>query len=394
MVNKSLFVPVIGAACASLLVACGGGGSSTPATYTGVFNDSPVNGLAYSCAPSGQAGTTQGGGTFTYAAGDTCTFSLGAVTLGSAAAGELVTPVELVAGGTPSHATVINIVQLLTTADDDGDPSNGINIPDAVITAAANWTGVNVQSGTFDTDGAVAQMVADMYAAGAFSSTLTSSIVAAAHIEATASCVYSGLYNGSWSVPATTTTTSNAGEWGVLVYPDLTAKGFATDPDGGYGQFNGSFTPATKGVSISGVYTNADTSSGAVTATGTVLNPQSVSGTISGGGSFSGTRFAGSATATYRYTGFYQGTNGIDSANGVFSIDINANNVVSGKAYNFADGSTTVMSGSVGNNGTLTITSGVTAGAQLDLTNGTISSGTWTDGTYSGSFTGSGCKLN
>jgi hypothetical protein len=386
MDNKSLFVPVIGAACASLLVACGGGGSSTPATYTGVFNDSPVNGLAYSCAPSGQAGTTQGGGTFTYAAGDTCTFSLGAVTLGSAAAGELVTPVELVANGTPSDATVINIVQLLTTADDDGNPANGINIPGPVITAAANWTGVDLLSGTFDTDVAVTEMVASIGAALQRTVTLTTEVAAQNHITATASCVYSGLYNGSWSAP------DNAGEWGVLIYPSLSAKGFAADPDGGYGELSGTFVPGTKSLTLSGNYIDVDSNTTAISASTTALSPQSVSGTIAGGGSFSGTRFAGSATATYRYTGFFDSTT--SDATGVFSIDINASSVVSGKAYSFSDGSTTVMSGSVDGNGALTITSGVTAGAQLDLANGTISSGTWTDGTYAGSFSGSGCKLN
>jgi len=40
----------------TFLSSCGGGGGDAPASITGVFLDSPVNGLKYKANPSGQTG--------------------------------------------------------------------------------------------------------------------------------------------------------------------------------------------------------------------------------------------------------------------------------------------------------------------------------------------------
>lgn len=393
--NKNLIViTAIGLICSSLLVACGGGSGGTSGggttgggtTLTGIFNDSPVDGLAYSCVPSGQSGTTQNGGQFTYVAGDTCSFFLGAVELGTATAHEIVTPVELVVSGTPSDPTVVNIVQLLTTADEDGDPSNGINIPAEVADAAQAWTGVNVTSGTFDSDPDVIRMVEDIDAIFMRTVWLTSEGEAQNHMMATAKCVYSGLFSGSWQ----DSTGGIQGEWGVILFPDLTAQGISDDTSGGAGSFQGSFDNATNMITLDGNHAGM-----VATVTGTISGTSSVSGTINSGGaevgSFSGSRFAGSPTATYRYTGFFSG-----GAEGVLSIDIDSARSVSGKGYSFSDKSTFTLSGSVDVNGALTLSAsnGVTGRADLDLANGTIANATWGDGTYSGAFAGSGCKLN
>ncbi len=395
MNNKQIILPVLGVACTTLLMACGGGSSSDGGggdviTQTGIFNDSPVDGLAYSCAPSGQSGTTANGGEFSYVEGDTCTFSLGAVTLGSTAAAEIVTPVELVEGGSPSDPTVVNIVQLLTTADDDNDPSNGINITTEVATAAESWSGVDVTSGTFDLDAAVAQAVVDMG-----DSALVDETTAQSHIEGTATCVYSGMHVGTYSFP----TANISGTWATIVYADGTADGIV---DGGQGSFTATYTAATATVTGSGTYDyeyQGSVYSLPVTGTGTA-SANSVSGTLSSttpngtfAGTFSGQRFAGSASAEYRFTGSL--TSG---GSGVYAIDIAADNSATGKAYNHLDGSTTTLSGTL-TGGSLTMTGGaITATGQIDLAAGTISNGTWSydDGTYtaSGSFGGSGCKLN
>lgn len=68
-----------------MLSACGGGSSSssTASAETGVLSDSYVKGVTYSAAPSGLAGATGSNGEFTYRNGDTVTFKLGNVTLGS-----------------------------------------------------------------------------------------------------------------------------------------------------------------------------------------------------------------------------------------------------------------------------------------------------------------------
>jgi hypothetical protein len=70
------------------LDACGGGGrgngndggddgSPSPGALTGVFVDAPVSGLAYTCGDD--VGVTTAAGQFRYDAGDTCTFSAGAL---------------------------------------------------------------------------------------------------------------------------------------------------------------------------------------------------------------------------------------------------------------------------------------------------------------------------
>jgi hypothetical protein len=120
-------------------VSCGGGGdSSSPSDTpnevtpkTGQFIDSPVQGLSYATAT--QSGITDEMGTFRYVEGETITFRLGAMELGQAIGGEVITPVDIVDGATDAHNTaVINICRLLQTLDHDGTPDNGITITIAI----------------------------------------------------------------------------------------------------------------------------------------------------------------------------------------------------------------------------------------------------------------------
>ena len=53
-------------------------------TKVGVFIDAPVQGLAYTSAPSGKKGTTNEKGEFEYIDGDTVSFNMGSIELGSA----------------------------------------------------------------------------------------------------------------------------------------------------------------------------------------------------------------------------------------------------------------------------------------------------------------------
>ena len=50
------------------------------------------------------------------------TFSVGGVALGTVAAEEVITPVDLVPDGTTDTPAVQNIVRFLMMLDDDGDP--------------------------------------------------------------------------------------------------------------------------------------------------------------------------------------------------------------------------------------------------------------------------------
>jgi len=117
-------------AAALALSACGGGGSDTPTAVvgaqTGVFVDSAVEGLSYETS-SGVKGTTDAQGHFKYNEGDTVTFKLGGVTLGSGKATGTVTPAHIAGGEDNNKFT--NLLVLLQSLDTDGDPSNGITLP-------------------------------------------------------------------------------------------------------------------------------------------------------------------------------------------------------------------------------------------------------------------------
>jgi|GEM_PF-2927247 len=115
------------------LSACGGGGSSSSSTsndgaemVTGVFVDSPVAGIDYTCS-SGDFGLTNAAGEFTCPSGDSVEFFLGGYSLGSCDVDEIVSPFDLYP---ESEAAAANVAQLLQTVDADGDPSNGITIPE------------------------------------------------------------------------------------------------------------------------------------------------------------------------------------------------------------------------------------------------------------------------
>ncbi|MEG3640982.1 cadherin-like domain-containing protein [Magnetococcus sp. PR-3] len=102
---------------------------------SGNFVDSAVEGVNFSTS-SGQTGTTDTEGTFTYLSGsDTITFTLGGVTLGSGAADSDLTPTDLVADASNyTDGEVTNILRFLQTLDSDKNPDNGITIDETMRT--------------------------------------------------------------------------------------------------------------------------------------------------------------------------------------------------------------------------------------------------------------------
>jgi hypothetical protein len=122
---------------------CGGGADSSapapeksqPPALTGVFVDGPVQNLIYHTAT--QSGNTDADGQFLYAEGETITFSIGSVVLGSAPAAPIMTPMSLVPGASgPDDPAVINMVRLLLSIDSNQDAADGIQLSDAAHTAA------------------------------------------------------------------------------------------------------------------------------------------------------------------------------------------------------------------------------------------------------------------
>jgi len=135
-VLRTLINTLFSAVFALFLVSCGGGSgggddssADVPTTMTGVFIDSVVSGLNYTCS-SGTSGVTDVFGNFTCNTGDDVTFYIGNFELGTASADAVITPLTLY----PDDVNVmINLVQLLQTIDVDGNPSNGITLDSELI---------------------------------------------------------------------------------------------------------------------------------------------------------------------------------------------------------------------------------------------------------------------
>ena len=108
----------------------------------GVFYDSPVQGLEYETQTI--SGITNEKGEFKYRPGETVTFSVGGLVLGSARGSERVTPVDLVieVGGDVKkikNQRVTNISRFLQSLDEDGNVENGITITDKIRSAVRHY---------------------------------------------------------------------------------------------------------------------------------------------------------------------------------------------------------------------------------------------------------------
>ena len=99
---------------------------------TGTFVDSAVSGLDYQGSTTA-AGLTDDQGQFNYQGGETLTFSICDLELGSSVGAAVLTPLNVVEGaGSAEDQRVTNMLILLQTLDADGDLNNGIQITDAI----------------------------------------------------------------------------------------------------------------------------------------------------------------------------------------------------------------------------------------------------------------------
>jgi hypothetical protein len=115
----------------STSTATGVDGSGSSTALTGIFLDSPVGGLNYQTAS--MSGITDSAGTFMYHEGETITFLIGDIMLGSAPGNFIMTPIDLVPGAVDeTHPTVTNICRLLQSLDQDGNLENGIMITEVM----------------------------------------------------------------------------------------------------------------------------------------------------------------------------------------------------------------------------------------------------------------------
>jgi hypothetical protein len=121
-----------------LLFGCGGGGggggSTSSAKSTGVFLDSPVINIGYRTETL--EGVTNSLGEYEYLPGETVTFFIGDLIFPAVTATGTVTPLDLAGTQDTANSKVMNMIRLLQTLDQDGDPSNGITISDQAKASA------------------------------------------------------------------------------------------------------------------------------------------------------------------------------------------------------------------------------------------------------------------
>lgn len=112
--------------------------SSSGTELSGVFTDSPVEGVHYETET--KSGDTDAEGHYEYVEGETVTFYIGNIKLGSALATGVLSPISIASTADADIYTqeVQNIAAFLQTLDEDADPTNGIKINSQVVEAISN----------------------------------------------------------------------------------------------------------------------------------------------------------------------------------------------------------------------------------------------------------------
>jgi hypothetical protein len=147
-------------------VSCGGGSTSSepesmtpvvvvqPAVFTGMFVDSAVEGISYT-TPT-HSGITNTLGEFSYQANENITFSIGDIILPAVTAKSVLTPLDVLDTDNINHPSVVNILRLLQSLDEDGVADNGIKIPGSALELAK---GLTVDFASVDFESQVADLV-------------------------------------------------------------------------------------------------------------------------------------------------------------------------------------------------------------------------------------------
>lgn len=220
-------------ACGSSSSGSGEPRSSTPAppaTGQGVFIDSAVQGLGYESGDV--SGFTDANGGFTYTAGEPVTFYvgdtiIGTLTLGVNSGAVSITPVDLVNGAVDeTDETVTNIAQLLQSLDDDRDPSNGIEITQAMHDVADQAMDIS-QLSDADFANQLLYFETIMAQSSAGITDLVEEADAQAHLQGSLITLLAGTYVGTYTGDVSGTFTLTFDNDGMI-------SGQAQDVDGVY----------------------------------------------------------------------------------------------------------------------------------------------------------------
>jgi hypothetical protein len=161
---------------------CGGGGSDGDRTLQGTFIDGPVEGLTYTCTPSGLSGTTDSNGAFSFNAGDKIVFKVGNISLPEVAGANVITPLSFFGENARfDDSEVLHLVRFIMSA--------GAVDADGNIKIIANpFNGIE---GTYGED-----LWNDLDGNGEIT---VDEATAKTHIQDTLFKAYSGDYSGTWS---------------------------------------------------------------------------------------------------------------------------------------------------------------------------------------------------
>ena len=118
-----------------------------------------MKGLTF-VTPSG-TGVTNADGEFTYNEGEEVFFFVGKTLIGQSFASSVITPIDMSAGAVNADKST-NILRFLQTLDENGDPSDGIQISDSVLAlekAQSNKIDFDVSSDEFEAQPEVAALI-------------------------------------------------------------------------------------------------------------------------------------------------------------------------------------------------------------------------------------------
>lgn len=323
----------------SVLASCGGGGSSAGtnssapavAATTGYFIDSAVSGLSYK-TPS-RSGITGAKGAFSYVPGETVTFSIGNITLGTVNGESIITPLAFIKNSSLSTSAIINRIRFLMMLDSDGNPSNGISISDSVRTAAAKWT-IDFNSAHFGSDASsIASSVSKLIGKTV---TLPTISTAESHMDTNFYCNYAGAYTGNYSGAL-------SGTFGLVIGP-YSGKIIGSGRNSGTGNYDmilGHLNVDQKLSATFGGDSIGATFSGTLSSDGTVFSGNWSLGAQSG--SYKASRLVLSLPASASgivYRGAYQGTadaSGYYQNGGYYRFAVSASGAVYGVGFDVSD---------------------------------------------------------
>ena len=173
-----------------------------PLLLTGYFIDGPVEGLKYTCTPSGLSGTTDADGQFKYKDGDRVIFNVGSISLPEIKAAAIVYPLSFFPLSEYDDPEVVNLVRFILSAG-----------------TVDKYGNIKIDANPFP--GYSEEYSGDLFAKLESSGKIKADAEDAIdHFEGSLMAAYSGTYKGTWISKSATNSSTWDGEWEFHVSSD------------------------------------------------------------------------------------------------------------------------------------------------------------------------------